>query len=68
MVYQMEGKLSKLPSELDPLNYHQILVPDSVSLVEQLVADLVHTTESLKRYKKLCQNVLEVGSVLMVLF
>lgn len=59
----MEAKYRKVRAQLDSLGYHQILELDSVLLVDKLVADLVQTTESLKKYKELCRNVLQVRFV-----
>lgn len=46
-----ERKFTKLRRRLDQLGYRQLLGVDSVSLVEKLFADLLHTTESLKNAK-----------------
>lgn len=47
--------------QLDALGYRQYMPPDSVGLVGQLVVDLLHTTDSLKKYKNIAQNTLEVA-------
>lgn len=47
--------------QLDALGYRQYMPPDSIGLVSQLVADLLHTTDSLKQYKNIAQNTLEVA-------
>lgn len=47
--------------QLDALGYRQYMPPDSVDLVSQLVVDLLHTTDSLKQYKNIAQNTLEVA-------
>ncbi|XP_050442844.1 centrosomal protein of 135 kDa-like isoform X2 [Adelges cooleyi] len=47
--------------QLDTLGYRQYMPPDSADLVGQLVADLLHTTDSLKQYKNIAQNSLEVA-------
>jgi centrosomal protein CEP135 len=46
--------------QLDELGYKQSLKIDGLPLAEQLLADLIHTTESLRRYKDLAQQALEV--------
>lgn len=47
--------------QLDALGYRQYMPPDSIGLVSQLIADLLHTTDSLKQYKHIAQNTLEVA-------
>lgn len=47
--------------QLDALGYRQYMPLDSIDLVSQLVADLLHTTDSLKQYKNIAQNTLEVA-------
>ncbi|XP_050532393.1 centrosomal protein of 135 kDa-like isoform X2 [Daktulosphaira vitifoliae] len=47
--------------KLDKLGYRQYMSIESFDLVNQLVADLLQTTESLKHYKNIAQNSLEVA-------
>lgn len=56
----MGGKYQLLRQQLDELGYKQLLPPDAVPLVEKLVADLIQTTESLEKYKKIAKNATEV--------
>ncbi len=48
MATAMERKFTGLRKRLDQLGYRQPLGVESVPLVERVVADLLHTTESLK--------------------
>ena len=44
-------RVAWLRSRLDELGYRQPLDVESLALVERLLADLVHTTDSLRRTK-----------------
>lgn len=46
-----DHRFSNLRKRLDQLGYRQPLVIEAVPLVEKLFTDLVHTTESFKKYK-----------------
>jgi hypothetical protein len=59
----LEHRYRNLRSHLDELGYRQPLVVESLALVERLVSDLLHTTESLRHYKELAQKSLEVRSL-----
>lgn len=54
-------RLESIRYQLDALGYRQYMPPDSIGLVSQLIADLLHTTDSLKQYKNIAQNTLEVA-------
>jgi hypothetical protein len=56
----LEHRYRALRKRLDDLGYLQPLVVESLPLVEKLVLDLLHTTESLRHYKELAQKSLEV--------
>lgn len=56
----MEQRYTKIRKQLDDFGYQLPLVPDAVPLVEKLVADLVQTTESLRRYMQIAKEVIEV--------
>lgn len=56
----LERRYRVLRNHLDDLGYWQPLLVESLPLVERLVSDLLHTTESLRRYKELAQRSLEV--------
>jgi len=55
----LEHRYRNLRKHLDDLGYRQPLVVESLALVERLVSDLLHTTESLRHYKELAQRSLE---------
>lgn len=46
---------------LDNLGYKQALSLDALPLIETLLADLIHTTDSLKHFKAVAQENVEVG-------
>lgn len=56
----MEQRFKKVRKQLDDLGYMNVLIPDSIPLVEKLTADLIQTTESLQKYKRIAKNALEV--------
>lgn len=58
--YTIGAKYRAVKKRLDCLGYKQSLSLDSISLVEQLLADLIKTTESLKYYKSVAANNIEV--------
>lgn len=45
---------------LDSLGYKHALTLDSLPLIEKLLADLIQTTESLKHFKSIAQENIEV--------
>ncbi|XP_008547784.1 centrosomal protein of 135 kDa isoform X2 [Microplitis demolitor] len=57
--YTIGAKYRAVKKRLDCLGYKQSLSLDSISLVEQLLADLIKTTESLKYYKSVAANNIE---------
>lgn len=63
----MEAKAKRLRNELDELGYYLSFTPESVPLIEKLVADLKTTTESLQKYMKVAQNAIEVVVKLTIL-
>ena len=52
---------------LDGFGYKQILPLDALPLVENLLADLIQTTESLKHFKSIAQDNIEVCLILLKL-
>lgn len=56
----LEHRYRVVRNHLDDLGYRQPLILESLPLVEKLVSDLLHTTESLRHYKELAQKSLEV--------
>jgi len=61
----LEHKYRDLRRHLDELGYRQPLVVESLALVERLLSDLLHTTQSLRHYKELAQRSLEVWQFVM---
>ena len=61
----LEHRYRNLRKHLDDLGYRQPLVVESLALVERLVSDLLHTTESLRHYKELAQRSFEVWQFVM---
>ncbi|KAB0799230.1 hypothetical protein PPYR_07110 [Photinus pyralis] len=55
----MEERFRRVRKHLDSLGYMQVLIPESLPLVEKLTADLIQTTESLKKYKELAKETIE---------
>lgn len=58
---ELDERFESIRYQLDALGYRQYMPPDSIGLVSQLIADLLHTTDSLKQYKNIAQNTLEVA-------
>lgn len=56
----MNQRYIKLRNQLDDLGYVLPLKFDSVPLVEKLTADLIQTTESLKKYMRIAKEAVEV--------
>lgn len=56
----MEQRFKKVRKQLDDLGYMQVLIPEALPLVEKLAADLIQTTESLQKYKKIAKDAIEV--------
>ncbi|KAH0554612.1 hypothetical protein KQX54_011905 [Cotesia glomerata] len=54
--YTIGAKYRTVKKRLDSLGYKHSLSLDSLSLVEQLLADLIKTTESLKHFKSVAVN------------
>ncbi|KAK9710694.1 hypothetical protein QE152_g25895 [Popillia japonica] len=52
----MEDRYLNLRKQLEELGYHQYLKIECVPLVEKLVSDLIHTTESLRKYMKISKD------------
>jgi len=61
----LEHRYRDLRRHLDELGYRQPLVVESLTLVERLVSDLLHTTQSLRHYKEVAQRSLEVWQFVM---
>lgn len=61
----LEHRYRDLRGHLDELGYRQLLQVESLALVEKLVSDLLHTTQSLRHYKELAQRSLEVWRFVM---
>lgn len=52
-----DHRFSNLRKRLDQIGYRQPLVIEAVPLVEKLFTDLIHTTESYKKYKSKTSNI-----------
>ena len=52
-----DHRFTNLRKRLDQLGYRQPLVIEAVPLVEKLFTDLLHTTESFKKYKTKTSNI-----------
>ncbi|KAK4886079.1 hypothetical protein RN001_002350 [Aquatica leii] len=55
----MEYRIKRVQKQLDDLGYRQVLIPEALPLIEKLTADLIQTTESLKKYKQIAKDVSE---------
>ncbi|CAG5074977.1 Similar to Cep135: Centrosomal protein of 135 kDa (Mus musculus) [Cotesia congregata] len=64
--YTIGAKYRTVKKRLDSLGYKHSLSLDSLSLVEQLLADLIKTTESLKHFKSVAANNTEVDDQLTI--
>ncbi|KAL5242925.1 hypothetical protein ACI65C_010335 [Semiaphis heraclei] len=58
---EQNERFESIRYQLDALGYRQYMSLDSIGLVSQLIGDLLHTTNSLKQYKNLAQNTIEVA-------
>ena len=58
--YNLANRYKTVRKHLDNLGYKQALSLDALPLVESLLADLVQTTDSLKHFKNIAQDNLEV--------
>lgn len=59
--YSVAVRYRNIKKRLDNLGYRQALSLDALPLVEQLLADLIQTTESLKHFKSVAENNIEVS-------
>lgn len=55
----MELRIQSLQQQLVDLGYHYAIKGDSVLLVEKLVADLIETTDNLRKYMQIAQEAIE---------
>lgn len=58
--YSMTARYRTVRKHLDSLGYKQALSLDTLPLIEKLLADLIQTTDSLKHFKTIAQNNMEV--------
>lgn len=56
----MNIKLQTLKQKLNELGYTQYLPDNAVPLVNKILSDFIHTTERLKFYKEIANNLSEV--------
>ncbi len=57
----LESKCRFLQQQLSILGYEQVFTVESLPLLENLVTDLLQTTDTLKHYKELSQGCLQVS-------
>lgn len=58
--YNIAARYRTVRKRLDSLGYQQALSLDALPLIERLLADLIQTTESLKHFKTVAQENIEV--------
>ncbi|KMQ96415.1 centrosomal protein [Lasius niger] len=64
--YNVASRYRTVRKHLDNLGYKQALSLDALPLIETLLADLVHTTDSLKHFKAIAQQNIEAHSQLQL--
>jgi len=58
--YNVAARYRTVRKHLDNLGYKQALSLDALPLIEALLADLIQTTDSLKHFKTIAQENIEV--------
>lgn len=58
--YNVATRYRTVRKHLDSLGYIQALTLDALPLIEKLLADLIQTTESLKHFKSVAEENIEV--------
>ncbi|KAF0765035.1 Uncharacterized protein FWK35_00012008 [Aphis craccivora] len=58
---EQNERFESIRCQLDALGYRLYMLLDSIDLVGQLIVDFLHTTDSLKQYKNIAQNTLDVA-------
>lgn len=58
--YNIAVRYRRVKKHLDNLGYKQALSLDALPLIENLLADLIQTTDSLKHFKTIAQENIEV--------
>lgn len=58
--YNVAARYRTIRKHLDSLGYRQALSLDALPLIEKLLADLIQTTDSLKHFKTVAHNNVEV--------
>lgn len=59
--YNVAARYKTVRKHLDNLGYKQALSLDVLPLIEALLADLIQTTDSLKHFKAMAQDNVEVS-------
>lgn len=59
--YNVAARYRTVRKHLDNLGYKQALSLDALPLIETLLADLIQTTDSLKHFKSVAQENVEVS-------
>lgn len=59
--YNVSNRYKTIRKRLDSLGYKYPLSVDTLPLVEQLLIDFIQTTESLKHFKSIAQNKIDVS-------
>lgn len=58
--FNVAARYRTVRKHLDSLGYKHALTLDALPLIEKLLADLIQTTESLKHFKSIAQENIEV--------
>lgn len=58
--FNVAARYRTIRKHLDSLGYMHALSLDALPLIEKLLADLIQTTESLKHFKSIAQENIEV--------
>lgn len=61
--YNVTARYRTVRKHLDNLGYKQALSLDALPLIEALLADLIQTTDSLKHFKAVAQENIEVCKI-----
>lgn len=59
--YNISARYKTVKKRLDSLGYKYTLSVDTLPLVEHLLVDFIQTTESLKHYKSIAQDKIDVS-------
>lgn len=65
--HNVAARYRTVRKHLDNLGYKQALSLDALPLIETLLADLIQTTDSLKHFKAIAQENVEVSCTILLL-